>query len=136
MPRSIALLMVRIEASSSAPPHIQPPIAQVPSATRVGASFVPGTLIVSSDISVLPFVRWTPRGANNTSNHPILGESNLIYSPREPGRRLRLSRAGRYDFREAPIERSSKCRHCGRSEANEEKHRQSKRIEVAGLRCP
>ena len=39
--------MVRIDLVSSVPPHIQPPIAQVPSPMREGASFVPGMRKVS-----------------------------------------------------------------------------------------
>ena len=39
--------MVRIDSVSSVPPHIQPPIAQVPSPMREGASFVPGMRKVS-----------------------------------------------------------------------------------------
>src|SRR5262249_38952035 len=48
MPRSTALRIVRIDSASSVPPHIQPPIAQVPKAIRVGLRFVPGMAIVSS----------------------------------------------------------------------------------------
>src|SRR5215475_4271719 len=48
MPRSMALWIVRIDSASSLPPHMNPPIAQVPSAIRVGLSFVSGMAIVSS----------------------------------------------------------------------------------------
>jgi hypothetical protein len=47
MPRSIASWIVRTARSSSAPPHIQPPMAQVPRPIRDGARSVPGIETVS-----------------------------------------------------------------------------------------
>jgi hypothetical protein len=48
MPRSTALRIVRIDSAWSLPPHIHPPIAQVPKPIRVGLRLVPGMAIVSS----------------------------------------------------------------------------------------
>ena len=42
MPCASAALMVAIDSASSVPPHIQPPIAQVPSVMRETLSPVPG----------------------------------------------------------------------------------------------
>src|SRR5271154_3135478 len=41
IPLSSAAWIVRIDSVSSVPPHIQPPMAQVPSATREPVRFVP-----------------------------------------------------------------------------------------------
>src|SRR6266481_5364025 len=49
IPRSRAAQMVWIERSSSVPPHIQPPIAQVPSPIREGERVVPGIFTYSMD---------------------------------------------------------------------------------------
>src|SRR5262245_28442240 len=51
-PRSSAAQRVWIERSSSVPPHIQPPIAQVPSPMREGERLVPG--IVTYSMTRLP----------------------------------------------------------------------------------
>ena len=45
IPRSSAAQIVRIERSSSVPPHIQPPIAHVPSPIREGARLVPSMFL-------------------------------------------------------------------------------------------
>jgi hypothetical protein len=42
MPCSSAARIVEIDSASSVPPHIQPPMAQVPIATRDTLSDVPG----------------------------------------------------------------------------------------------
>jgi hypothetical protein len=42
MPCSTAARIVAIDSASSVPPHIQPPMAQVPIATRETSSVVPG----------------------------------------------------------------------------------------------
>src|SRR5438128_1729917 len=47
IPRSSAAQMLWIERSSSVPPHIQPPIAQVPSPMREGERLVPGIFTYS-----------------------------------------------------------------------------------------
>jgi hypothetical protein len=51
MPCSTAARIVAIDSASSVPPHIQPPMAQVPMATRDSSSDVPGMPV--SSISVL-----------------------------------------------------------------------------------
>src|SRR5580704_6117871 len=45
--------MVRMDSFSSLPPHIQPPMAQVPSAIRELTRFVPSMLMYSS---MLPYL--------------------------------------------------------------------------------
>jgi hypothetical protein len=47
MPRSIAAWIVAIDCCSSVPPHIHPPIAQVPRATRDDVMPVPAISICS-----------------------------------------------------------------------------------------
>jgi hypothetical protein len=47
IPRSIAAWMVSMASCSPEPPHIQPPIAQVPRPIRDGFSPVPAISIVS-----------------------------------------------------------------------------------------
>src|SRR5712671_7065449 len=49
--------MVRMDSFSSVPPHIQPPMAQVPSAIRELTRFVPSMLMYSSIFAFLTFVR-------------------------------------------------------------------------------
>src|SRR5882757_2898084 len=56
MPCSTAALIVAIDSASSDPPHIQPPMAQVPTATRDTSSEVPG--IVATSIAVLRLSTW------------------------------------------------------------------------------
>jgi hypothetical protein len=51
MPCSTAARIVAIDSASSVPPHIQPPIAQVPSATRDISSDVPAMAARSIAIS-------------------------------------------------------------------------------------
>src|SRR6267142_2483346 len=49
--------MVRMDSFSSVPPHIQPPMAQVPSAIRELTRFVPSMLMYSSIFAFRTFVR-------------------------------------------------------------------------------
>src|SRR3954468_10666896 len=51
MPCSIAARVVAMDCASSVPPHIQPPIAQVPSVTRDTWSDVPGMPACSTSFS-------------------------------------------------------------------------------------
>src|SRR5437879_11746407 len=51
MPCSTAARIVAMDCVSSVPPHIQPPMAQVPRATRDTSSDVPGTAERSMSIS-------------------------------------------------------------------------------------
>src|SRR6185503_17132623 len=56
MPRSSAVQIVWIERSSSVPPHIQPPMAQVPRPMRDGTRPVPAIFaysIISPPVSML-----------------------------------------------------------------------------------
>src|SRR6267154_1824749 len=46
--------MVRMDSFSSVPPHIQPPMAQVPIAIRELTRFVPSMLMYSSIFAFLP----------------------------------------------------------------------------------
>ena len=51
--------MVLIDASSSVPPHIQPPIAQVPSAMRDTLNEVPG-IATNSMVDAATFLFISP----------------------------------------------------------------------------
>src|SRR5438132_7704027 len=52
MPRSSAVRIVLMASAGSLPPHIHPPIAHVPSATRELTNAVPG--IIVSSIGLVP----------------------------------------------------------------------------------
>src|SRR2546426_10962344 len=52
IPRSIAARIVAMDSDSSVPPHIQPPMAQVPRATRDTSSDVP--IMAARSISISP----------------------------------------------------------------------------------
>src|SRR6266403_433143 len=73
--------MVRMDSFSSVPPHIQPPMAQVPNAIRELTRFVPSMLMYSS---IFAFLIFGSQSVPLSSFDPAAGcqepqESNDIY---------------------------------------------------------
>src|SRR2546422_10485849 len=74
--------MVRMDSFSSVPPHIQPPMAQVPSAIRELTRFVPSILMYSSMVVLsrcllrdrVPPFKWL----RTATIEPALGETHRV----------------------------------------------------------
>src|SRR5712671_4709564 len=80
--------MVRMDSFSSVPPHIQPPMAQVPIAIRELTRFVPSMLMYSSIFAFLPlFGECVPLESEPVAGGLAPRKSKDLYA--EPAYRVR-----------------------------------------------
>src|SRR5437879_4974067 len=114
MPSSRAARIVSIDSVSSLPPHIQPPMAQVPIAMRETSSEVPGTLangmLRSRYFGLLPTIQLLLSSAMvSNADYPLIaapartvsgairGESRRVKRNKRAVRRISRRAAGESD---------------------------------------